>query len=279
MSERTAPDLPMVQRMSYADYHALPGVRWSHLSKIRDGSELHLREYLDRPSTPDTDSQRKGRLGHSLLFEPHRFAEDYVVFPGRRQGKVWEAFEEANADKCILRPDDVALGEGMANALRSNEHSAPYLRAGIPEGTIVWTDEATGIACKARPDWLTLADTGHGIVLVDVKTARTIEERLFGLAANRFGYHAQLAHYRRGLRTLGVQVDRVLILAVENTPPHDVGVFILDDAALTLGDAIVTETLGRYSMAVQRNKWPGRFASAVPLALPDYLFGDFDSAD
>lgn len=273
------PTLPMVARMTYNSYDAIDAIRWSHLSKIRDGSELHLREYLDRPSSPDTDSQRKGRLGHSLLFEPHRFAEEYVVFPGRRQGKVWEAFEEENKDKCILRPDDIKIGQGMADALRSNEHSAPYLLAGIPEGTIVWDDPSTSIRCKARPDWLTLAETGSGIVLVDVKTARTIEERLFGLAANRYGYHAQLAHYRRGLRALGVQVDRVVILAVENTPPHDVGVFILDDAALTLGDAIVTETLGRYSMALQRNKWPGRFASAVPLCLPDYLFGDFDSAD
>lgn len=274
---QTPPILPMVQRMDYAEYDALPGVRWSHLARIRDGSELHLRDYLDRRADRDTDSLRRGRLAHTLLLQPERYEEDYTVFPGRRQGKAWEAFEKEHADTCILRPEDIDRAEGMVDALRSNEHAAPYLGAGLAEGTIEWTDGRSGVACKARPDWLTLAP--EGLVIVDVKTARTIDDRFFGIAANRYGYHAQLAHYRAGLIARGVQVARVVILAVESAPPHDVGVFVLDEPALDLGASIVDDMLTRYAVALRTDRWPGRFGAPVPLKLPDYVFGTIEIED
>lgn len=274
------PILPMVEQIPYADYAARPGVRWSHLSRIRDGSEAHLRAYLEADADKDTDSTRRGRLLHTLLLEPKTYAGSYVVFEGRRQGKAWDAFAEEHDGKTILKPEDVEKGEGMVASLRGSEITGPYLEAaGLAEGSIFWKDPTTGLDCKARPDWLTLYGPRGGVALVDIKTARTLDERSFGLSANRYGYHAQLAHYRQGLRTLGVVVERVVILGVESAPPFDVGAFVLDDAALDLGDAILTETMGRYARALQTNQWPGRFGAEVGLKLPDYVFGSIEIED
>src|SRR3546814_4036406 len=64
----------------------------------------------------------------------------------------WDAWEAENAGKIVLSADDFALIEAMHTALMRDPDVAAIFDEGDSEVTLRWTDEATGLQCKARAD-------------------------------------------------------------------------------------------------------------------------------
>lgn len=255
------------------NYLHIDAVNWSSLKNLRESAML----YKYRLETPreDTAALALGRLTHALVFEPGTFARDYAVFEGPvRRGKEWEAFKAANEGKTIFKTDEVDEAAAMADAVRRHPLVQPYLRDdGKYEHVIEWTDRPTGLRCKGKVDWYIPG------VLLDLKSCRTIEGRRFGADAARFGYHAQLAHYRAGLRATGLPVEKVAIVAVEKVAPYDVGVFVLDDEALYAGDEEVRGLLDRLKAHLAADQWPGRYGEEQALQLPAWMFMDEDDEE
>ena len=261
--------IPARPPVTFADYIALPGINWSSLRNLRDGSPLHYRHALTH-ERPDTVALRNGRAVHTAILEPDRIGEDLVVFPGaRRAGKDWDAFEAENTGRTIVKPNEYADIIATRDAVRGHHLAAPYLGTGVREYTIQWTDKATGLLCKARPDWLTMS--ADGLVLVDLKTARAIDEGGFGRQAQRLGYPCQLAHYAAGLAAIGLPVSKIVFVIVESKAPHDVGVLVMTDEQRKNATAEVADLLGRVAHCHLTDQWPGRYAAESPLVLPDYL--------
>lgn len=254
-------------------YFEADAVNWSTLKLLRD-SPMAYRHALTHKRA-DTADLAVGRLVHTLALEPEAFERDYAVWEGgRRAGKEWEAFVEANAGRTIFKPDEIEEAVSMANAVRAHALVQPYLDGGQFEVPLYWDDQATGLRCKARPDWLQ-ADRG---VLLDLKTARSIEGRQFGNAAARYGYHCQLAHYAAGVQAaLGWTPSEVRIVAVEKTPPHDVAVFVVTEDDLYAGQCEVSELLTRLKAHREADQWPGRYTTEQALQLPAWLFTDDDA--
>jgi exodeoxyribonuclease VIII len=251
-------------------YRLLAGVNWSSLKYLRESALL----YRYRLGVPDEDtpSMALGRATHALVFEPETFERDFAIWEGgRRQGKEWEAFRDAHVNQTIFKPDEIELAAQMAEAVRRHPLVQPYLTGGLFEHPIRWTDGATGLLCKAKPDWL----IAERRILLDLKSARSIDARRFGAFSARLGYHCQLAHYRNGVTAaLGWRPERVLIVAVENEPPHDVAVFELDEEALYVGEQEVQELLAMLRACRTADQWPGRYTEEQALQLPAWLFND-----
>lgn len=254
----------------HATYAEIDAVNWSSLKWLRE-SPLKYKHELTA-ADEDTAARALGRAAHTLVFEPHRFDAEYLVFPGDRRGNVWKDFQAANTDRTILRQEEADTARAIAKAVRADPAVAPYLEGGEYERTIVWTDPDTGLLCKARVDWINRKRRA----LVDLKTTVSIDARRFGLIAARLGYPCQLAHYRDGIEHgLGWVPDEVLIVAVESAAPHDVAVFVLDDDALTYGSEIVSELRGELAARRRSGCWPGRYRGEPQrLELPAYLFAD-----
>lgn len=235
-------------------YNDLPGVRFSHL-KHMDKSPLHYRAALTAPV--DSDALRLGRAFHCAALEPHKFAVEYVVFPGRRSGKAWEAFAEQHAAKCILTSKQHDDAHAMAAAvlvavgnLFVNQHI---------EEVVTWTDAATGLACKAQ------RDARAGRLLVDLKSTANLDYRAFTNSAASFDYHAQMSYYSEP-----GDVDRCVLVAVEKSAPYDVGVFELDTEALDVGKRRWRKWLDRLAECLAADKWPGRYDSIQQFSLPSW---------
>lgn len=270
---------PHLRDIPFAEYVALDAVNWSTLKALRD-SPLHYR-HATTHARPDTASLMLGRAVHTATLEPSRFADAYAVFDGVRCGKEYDAFKASAGARTILNQREADLAIEIADAVQNHPLAAPYLVArGDAERSIVWNDSATGLRCKARPDLLVRTD--DGLCLVDLKTTRTVDPRMFGGAAARLGYHCQLAMYADGLATIGLPVDKVVIIAVENTAPYDVGVFVLTDDVMqcgreeVYGSATETGLLPRLARYRELDIWPGRFSGEVELALPAWMFQDED---
>jgi exodeoxyribonuclease VIII len=261
--------------MTPADYAALDGVNWSTLKHLRD-SGLAYHYALSNPRE-DTTDLALGRLTHALVFEPETFERDFAIYEGgTRRGKEWEAFKAEHEGQTIFKPDEIEVAVAMADAVKRHPLVQPYLDGGEFERVLRWVDEATGMRCKARPDWL----QPHRRALIDLKTAKSIEGRQFGNAAARYGYHCQLAHYGAGVTAaLGWRPEQVRLIAVEKTPPHDVGVFVVTEDDLYAGAEEVGELMQKLRAYTDAQSWPGRYSEEQALQLPAWLFLDDEDAD
>lgn len=257
------------------DYFAIDAVNWSTLKALRE-SALHYQHALSVPRE-DTMALALGRAAHALIFEPDTFADRFVIWQGGdRRGNKWEAFAEANAGMTIFKPAEIDDVVNMAQAVRQHPLVQPYLVGAEFEAPMLWRDQATGLQCKCKVDWIQPSRR----VLIDFKSTRSVDGRRFGAEAARFGYHLQLAHYRNGVRhAAGWTPERVLLIAAEKTAPYDVAVFEVDPLTMDIADVEVQDLLVKLAAHRVSKSWPGRYSEEQALQLPAWVYGDDDEDD
>lgn len=254
--------------MTRAEYDAIDAANWSRLKELAR-SPRHYQHALTAPREV-TDPMRVGLATHTAVYEPDRLLLEYAVWTGgRRQGGLWTAFVEANHDKTILREEDWERVCAIRDAVRSNAVAAPYLERIRAEVAVLWTDETTGLRCKARLDALSESVPA----VVDLKTARgPIDARSFARTVASYGYHGQLGHYVRGVRAVTGQSMPGVLIAVESSAPFDVAVYELDDDSLYAGEELAGELLAKLSECRREKRWPGLYQEKQLLRLPAWYF-------
>jgi len=262
-----------LQRMSYEEYELVPGVRWSRLKTMRT-SGLHYFRYEETPSTP---SQDLGTAVHYAVFEPELFDAECVTSELNRNSNEFKAWRVEQAGKTILKAKDRDEALRIAEAVRAHGPAAEILAVGKAEQALTWTDPETGIARKARPDWITPPSVA---ILADLKTAADIGDNMFGRAAGRYCYHGQLVDYRGGLHAETGVLYVPTIIAVENHEPYDVRVADVAGAELSVAEMLVRDLLDRLAECIATDSWPGQFPERGKLNLPPWeLFEDKDISD
>lgn len=254
-------------------YNDAPGVRWSHLKHMAD-SPRHYRYAVDHDDYSPSTAMRIGTAAHLAILEPDRFEVAAPVYDGTRRGKAWDAFQaEHEAADVIVNPREHALAVAMRDAVMSHPAAAALLSEGRPEVPMYW-DEQVGVdvvPCKGKLDWLRPG------ALVDLKTTNDITRPGKLIGGRR--YHGQLAHYVAGARANGHRIHMVFVIAVESSPPHDVGVWRLSSTALEAGEALRRDCL-RHLVSCQRaDDWPGRYPDIVEVDLPAWADGMPDPDD
>jgi exodeoxyribonuclease VIII len=259
--------------VNFEDYRAIEALNFSTLKAI-DRSPLHF-EHRRRHALEDNDRMAVGRAVHALVLEPATFERDFAVFEGRRAGKAWEAFEEDNSDRTILRLQDLERAQAIAAAVRRHSAAAALLAQGTPEHTIRWTDTTTDEPCKARLDWI----NDHAIA--DLKVTADVSPRRFGALAARMLYHVQLVWYEEAARAVEpLRPARYLcLIAAEAEPPHDVAVYYLEDDQIYAAREHLERLKVRYAECKRLGQWPGVAPTAQPLALPRWLYADEDDLE
>jgi hypothetical protein len=257
-----------MQRMSYAEYVQLPGVRWSHLKEMCT-SPLHYKVRSQKES-PDTPSQVLGRAVHAAVFEPELFEAEFVVCDLNRNSNAWKEFRAQHDPEKILKPAERENALRIAQAVRRDPDAAEILAVGAAEQVITWTDPGTGIARKARLDWV----SPDLRILADLKTAADISDNGFGRAAGRYLYHGQLVDYAGGLLIeTGIHYQPVII-AVENNDVNDVHVKDVTGAEFAKAQELVRDALDRLAECLATDTWPGQFAGRSKLNLPPWDLWD-----
>lgn len=242
--------------MKYADYAAIPRVNWSTLKHMVFGSPLHYLHAIQELS-PDTTSRAMGRLLHAFVLRPRDVDAEFVVFDGERRGNAWKDFAAANAGRTILRASEWETVDAQASAVLE--------RWPVPRSTEVylsWACPDTGIECKG------MADAIGGGVLTDLKGTGPLD--LAERTLWRSGYVHQLAMYR----LMAGGSLRAQIVAVESATPHDVGIFEIDDVALSIAEREVKAALRRVAECRASNVWPGRYPEVSVVGAPAWAMSD-----
>jgi hypothetical protein len=258
--------------MNYADYAKIDAVNASTLKELIAKSPRHYKYLLENPRE-ETDALRFGTLVHLAVLEPGRFADTfatvYAVKPdgmnfSTKDGKAWRD-EQANAGKVVITSAQYQDLAGMCKSILANPRACELLR-GESEKVITWNDPLTGIACKGRPDVITIDGD-----LVDLKSAKDIRPREFVRACLNLGYFISMAHYVRGLAAIGRPPRNVYLVAVEKTAPYDVAVYRLNDEWLALGDEACARAMSRILECRKTDAWPGIVTGEMELDLPAWV--------
>jgi exodeoxyribonuclease VIII len=145
-----------------------------------------------------------------------------------------QEFERQNFGKYILT--DVGASESkealddMVKSCASNVTVHKLLSGTTYQVSLFWRDQDTGVMCKTRPDIC----LNKKRVLVDIKTCKDASPHGFARDAANLDYPIQAAIQARGATESGLMesVDNYFWLAVEKTPPYNLGLyeFQQDDA-------------------------------------------------
>lgn len=146
--------------------------------------------------------------------------------------------------------------QAMADAIRQHPIAGPlFAGPGIAERSIFWTDPATRIRMRCRPDWLKQLP---GVTLcVDLKTCRDASPDGISKAIRDHGYHQQDPLYTDGIEAAGLAPDGVRFVFVfqQKTPPYLITVRELDQQARDIGRAKNERALRIYAECQRTGHW------------------------
>jgi exodeoxyribonuclease VIII len=266
----TEPKIGIFSDISNEQYHqGIGGLSASGL-KLLAQSPKHFR-YASHEETP---AMRRGTATHCAVFEPDRFAAEYVAAPPidkrTKDGKAqWAELESSG--KIVLSEGDYADVAGMAEAVRAHSLAGALVSGGTAEQSVFWEHGVTvdgeeeTILMKCRPDYIKPLSDGY--VVVDLKT--TTDARRFDRAVMDFGYGIQAAHYMRGMNTTALGAPGGFIfVVVESANPYGVMIYEVDQALIDWGYEETNRLYALYARCERTNIWPGYTEVLRKLTLP-----------
>lgn len=228
----------------------------------------------------ETPALRFGKLLHTAVFEPERFAREYAIAPAfgprnRNPGKAasehWreEQLARGIGEDGLVWADEGERIKGMVRALYSHPRISRMLGDGASEVTLRWNDPATGLPCKARIDYLAQALS----LVLDLKSTLDATQESFTRDMGNHGYHRQEAHYRAGLAALGCPVSDFVFGGIEKSPPYLIGLYSLDASAVEAASRKNAEDMARFADCLARDSWPGLSEQVVTVSLKPWVLG------
>jgi hypothetical protein len=157
-----------------------------------------------------------------------------------------------------LLPKEKVQVDEMAAAIRRHKDAGPLLAPGmgIPERSIYWTDPATGVRCRVRPDWLIVRPEITAIV--DLKTTTDANPEACSKAIESYSYHQQGALYIDGVQAAGLAPEgaRFFYVFQSKKAPYLITVRELADQDQDIGRARNERALRIYADCVANDEWP-----------------------
>lgn len=277
----------VVYGMSFADYLAVDALSSSALRLVAK-SPWHYRNRVDFESTI---VMLRGTLAHCAVLEPDAMSQRYVVVPEdapRKPSKSqwaakkpspesqaamdwWTNFQQQTAGRELVSTADYLMCQAQLAALSQNPDIAKLLSDGRGEVSIFWIDRATGLYCKARPDWLTTPTIDRHIIAVDLKTCADESPNGFGRAAARLRYDLQASHYTAGIEAaMGLRVEQFVFAAVTNKAPVLAVPYVLTDEIREQADEDRVMLMERLAQCQRDDDWPAYGSGVQLLDFPAY---------
>lgn len=246
-----------VERFPFDAYKTLPGLNPSTIAEGKK-SMRHARKAYEA-GKPETDAMVMGRYGHSLLFEPDRLDEDWIVVQGDRRGNKWrDAKKQARAENKSIICTDGANGADAMNAIIAEalDFRAKDLRAIIGHGIsevsmfLPWQ----GVQCKGRFDWMNT----DSAILTDVKFQFEVSPKAIRNSASSFLYHVKMGCYKAWFEQLtGKEVKAVCLIYIETKGVVDVAIRWIPDWLLEDGIAQGAQIASEIAEELQHGNWYG----------------------
>jgi PDDEXK-like domain of unknown function (DUF3799) len=288
------PDVPMVEYLR--DPVPAGSISASGIGLlVSPKAPAHFRAWADAPVDPVERGRSAamdfGSVAHALVLNTDDVfitvrADDWRTKRAQDERKAIEAAGHiAVLERTAQRATelaDVVQSHPVAGALFPQDDVG-----GTPEATLVWQDDEFGVWCRARLDRLPPAVPGVRMVIPDLKTCESAHPDACDAAIARYGYGRQGAHYRAGVRALGIDPDPAVVnVFVETRRPYLITVRQLGDLTddlepgpLTIGSRQVRRGLQIFADCQRTGEWPG-YGNTIGMACtPSWAAWEFRSAE
>lgn len=223
-----------------------------------------------RPQKEKTPAMIFGSAFHEFMLEPKEFEKHYACEPpkvllknvGREKYDEFKAYcaELEESGKIILKDEEFLTLTKMKEALLAHPEASQLFLGGVYESAYIWQDKESGLICKTKPDIL------HANMIVDLKTCADASPAAFQRAMASGGYHIQGAMARDGIKeNEGRVINNVLNICIETKYPFAIGIYLIDEAAIEVGEAEFKETLLALNHAIVNNEWPSYQVETIGL--------------
>jgi hypothetical protein len=243
-----------------------------------DESPLHA--WVNNPRlnpnyVPDVSKEKDfGTIIHAILLQGEDVTER-IDYPDYRSNKAQEDRDRIRkAGKCPILAKDVPRVEAMIEAAKLQLPLYDDIRGGFVNGkaevTLKWTDEETGIACKARLDYL---HDDHRVI-IDYKTTNG-SAHPDQVARNVFtnGYDIQGVWYERAVASTFyiTQAPEFFLVTQETSEPYALSVVALAPDAKWFGARRCDQGLRLWKECLESGNWPGYMRETAWATLPAWL--------
>lgn len=254
--------------MPMETYHADPAISKSGLVDFAQSPAHYVGRRLE-PKEP-SKSMDLGSLVHTLVLEPEKFPELYVVPPSTLGSKQTKAYKEwaAKESRTIVDSDTLDVAERMAGNVKDHPVARMLTSGGLAEVGAIWTDPERDIRIKVRPDYLPGGD-----IIVDLKTTRDASPFGFGAQSFNLKYHWSAELTCRVLsRATGRPFSSYYFVCVENTAPYAVAVYLATKDQLVFAREELDRLLWEFAGCYKANEWPGYSKDVIPLEWPAWAW-------
>jgi len=236
--------------LATVDYHSdFDFVSRSDLTTFAT-SRKQFKRRRDLKVVDDNDILRIGKGTHAIALRDTIELSKVVLIPesvlssrGQRRGNDWTKFrlKSENRGKTLLLPKQWELCNRIADELQRVRIAETPEGVPITVGDFVqnpkaerevehrWTDV---LPCRLKAD-LILELPGQ-VICLDLKTARSVDERRFWGEIAKRKLWLQVAHYSAGLEQKFGKPCRFVFVAIEKTEPYESGLFELDAESVEL---------------------------------------------
>ena len=169
------------------EYHNDPALSSTGVKLLIEDAALYWHNSALNPkreASEETPAMKFGTAYHTYILEPQRF--DYAIKPGVKSTTAAGMLGEGEYNAIIT----------MGEAIRRNPMHNALLSNGLPEVSIFWRDEETGIMCRCRVDYFGSA------AWVDLKTTTSVSGENIRYAIPDYGYEISAAMYQAGAKAL-----------------------------------------------------------------------------
>lgn len=262
--------LPAKVSCTVEEYHAHPAVGSSSLRTLIEQSPAHYLHERLNPSEP-TPAQRYGTAIHQAILEPDAFHKNAIVepeFAGKGSVAAKLEWHLENHGRLILKSDQYDAIKGMLKSISMHKLAFKFVSLGASEASLFWKDHQSGIACKARPDFVR-----EGHILVDIKTTEDASYRSFQKTIANYGYHVQAALYLDGATEVhGTKFDEFIIMAIEKSAPYAINCFLLDEDMIMEGRSLYYKALKMLAECHKTEKFPAYPEVLSPITLLSWAY-------
>lgn len=245
-------------------------------AKIAFESPAHALHEMHHPEPP-TIFMEMGSLVHLSCLEPEKLKGSYFVRPAENEDgdswdgrKIWcKEWVKAHASLPRLSPEQEQQVLGCTAALRANPTMAGMLAVGHPELSVYADYQGTILRC--RPD-LIAEDIDGKIWVLDIKKCQDASLGAFSRQSRSLHRDFQEAWYRMVLKLAGVTVDRFVFAAVEEKPPHGVGLYRIAEKNIMDIQPSIHYAIDLWRQCVETGNWPGYTASIQEVAWRNFVW-------
>jgi hypothetical protein len=263
--------------LSMKEYLEAPGLSSSGAKRLAR-SAAHYRDYIDNPK-PSTPDQEEGTVLHSLLFDPKNFddgsayhcrpdtytAKGGEIKPWHGASSWCKGWLKLHTDLPVMTDADLITIHAMHRAIRQHPAAKLALSCSMQaEVSAFCIDPVSKMKMKARFDCIA------GNTLVDAKKCIDASREGFKRRIAQFGYDLQAAFHLQVAQILELDIHHFVFIAVEDEPPHAVGVYELSQKALQTAHLRMRSLLDRYAECVEQSKWPAYSSNIEILDLPGW---------